>query len=107
MEETLEKDIHFLDYWRVIRSRKEIILAVTLLVVVTATAYPFTRPKIYMANSRISVGQDSLNMEVFGSQSPVGYNPVFVATQYEIIKSRQILYDVIRNLDLSGYKESR
>ena len=53
-----------------------------------------------MANSRISVGQDSLNMEVFGSQSPVGYNPVFVATQYEIIKSRQILYDVIRNLDL-------
>ena len=65
MEETQEKDIHFLDYWRVIRSRKEIILAVTLLVVVTATAYTFTRPKIYMANSRISVGQDSLNMEVF------------------------------------------
>jgi len=100
MEETLEKDIHFLDYWRVIRSRKEIILAVTLLVVVTATAYTFTRPKVYMTNSRISVGQDALNMEVFGSQSPVGYNPIFVATQYEIIKSRQILYDVIRNLDL-------
>ena len=101
MEETIEKDIHFLDYWRVVRSRKEIILAVTLLVVVTATAYTFTRPKIYMANARISVGQDSLNTEVFhSSQSQTGYNPIFVATQYEIIKSRQILYDVIRNLDL-------
>ncbi len=100
MEETQEKDIHFLDYWRVIRSRKEIILAVTLLVVVTATAYTLTRPEIFMASARIEVGQDTLDMEVFDRPSTAAFNPVFIATQYEIIKSRDILYDVIRNLNL-------
>lgn len=34
-----ETTLHFLDYWRVIRSRKEIVLAVLFLVVITGTAY--------------------------------------------------------------------
>ena len=38
MEESQETKQHFLDYWRVIRSRKEVILAVTLLIVITGTA---------------------------------------------------------------------
>jgi uncharacterized protein involved in exopolysaccharide biosynthesis len=57
--------LHFLDYWRVIRSRKEIMLAVILLVVVTGMMYTFTLPKIYMATARISVREDSMDMDVF------------------------------------------
>jgi hypothetical protein len=39
-----ETTLHFLDYWRVIRARKEIVLAVLFLVVITGTAYtPCTR----------------------------------------------------------------
>ena len=100
MEEPIDKDIHFLDYWRVIRARKEIILAVTLLVVVTATAYTFTRPKIYMASARIEVRQDKPDLEVFGGQLANAYNPYFIRTQYEIIKSRDILNQVVENLNL-------
>ena len=57
--------LHFLDYWRVIRSRKEVILAVLLLVVVTGTSFTLTLPKKYMADARILVRDDSLDVDVF------------------------------------------
>lgn len=95
-----ESGLHFLDYWRVIRSRKEVILAVMLLVVVTGTAFTLTLPRQYMADARIMVREDSMDIDVFERQYVGGYNPFFMRTQYEIIRSRQILYQVINNLNL-------
>lgn len=97
---TDQNDIHFLDYWRIIRSRKEVILAVTLLVIITGTAYTLTLPKIYMAKTRIEVRQDALDIDVFERELAPGYNPFFLRTQYEIIQSKPILYQVIENLKL-------
>jgi len=94
------QSLHFLDYWRVIRSRKEIILAVTILVVITGAAYTFTMPKVYMAETRIEVHQDSLDIEVFNRTAMPTYNPFFLRTEFEIIQSKPILYEVIRNLNL-------
>lgn len=99
-ESQLDSKLHFLDYWRVIKSRKEIILAVVLLVVLTGLFYTLTMPKIYMANARISVREDMLDVPVFERQYLSSYNPFFLKTQYEIIQSRPILYQVIQNLDL-------
>ncbi len=96
-----ETGLHFLDYWRVIRSRKEIILAVTLLVVLTGTAYTFTLPRIYRAQARIQVRDDSLDVDVFERQMGGGYNPYFLRTQYEIIQSRPVLMKVIEELNLA------
>ncbi len=102
MEETQETQLHFLDYWRVIRSRKEIVLAVTLLVVLTGAVITFTLPKIYMSESRIAVRPDVLDVNVFQQQvvPTYTYNPFFLRTQYQIIQSRRILYEVMRNLNL-------
>jgi uncharacterized protein involved in exopolysaccharide biosynthesis len=47
--------LHFLDYWRVIRSRKEIVLAVAILVVLTGTVYTLMLPNIYRSQVRISL----------------------------------------------------
>jgi capsular exopolysaccharide synthesis family protein len=97
-----ETTLHFLDYWRVIRSRKEIVLAVLFLVVITGTAYTFTLPKIYAAQARIEVNQDNVEIDPF---NPVmsgsrGYDPYFLRTQFEIIQSKPILYEVINRLNL-------
>ncbi len=100
MEESKESSLHFLDYWRVIRSRKEIILAVTLLVVLTGTAYTLTLPKIFMAEARMNVRDDSLDVEVFSRQQTTLYNPFFMRTQFQIIQSKVILDDVIREMEL-------
>ncbi len=100
MDNSQDSSLHFLDYWRVIRSRKEIILAVTLLVVITGAAYTFTLPKIFMAETRIEVKQDSLDVDVFTRQNMPAYNPFFLRTEFEIIQSRTILQQVIRDLNL-------
>jgi len=105
MSENLKKEtaLHFLDYWRVIRSRKEIVLAVLFLVVITGTAYTFTLPKIYAAQSRIEVNNDSVDIDPFSaapSGAMRGYDPYFLRTQFEIIQSKPILYEVINRLNL-------
>ena len=102
MEETQQDNsLHFLDYWRVIRSRKEIILAVALLVVLTGAGVTFILPRIFMSQCVVSVKQDVTDIDVFERQMVPGYNPFFLRTQYETIKSRPILYEVIRNLNLN------
>lgn len=99
-QQAADSSLHFLDYWRVIRSRKEVILAVLLLVVVTGTAFTLMLPKKYMADVRILVRDDNIDVDVFERQIQQGYNPFFLRTQYEVIQSRQILYQVINNLNL-------
>ncbi len=101
-EQKKETTLHFLDYWRVIRSRKEIVLAVLLLVVITGTAYTFTLPKIYASQSRIEVNRDNVDIDPFNpsSQFGGGYDPYFLRTQFEIIQSKPILYEVINRLNL-------
>ncbi len=100
MEESRDSALHFLDYWRVIRSRKEIILAVTLLVVLTGTAYTLTLPRIFMAEARMNVRDDTLDVDVFTRQQVSSYNPFFMRTQFQIIQSKAVLDDVIRDLNL-------
>ncbi len=102
MENDQDTSLHFLDYWRVIRARKEIILAVTLLVVITGAAYTFTLPRIFMAEARIEIRPDTLDVDVFSPQQAVGYNPFFLRTEFEIIRSRSTLTQVVRDLNLQA-----
>lgn len=98
-----ETTLHFLDYWRVIRSRKEIVLAVLFLVVITGTAYTFTLPKIYASQARIGVNNDNVDIDPFNPSAMSGtrgYDPYFLRTQFEIIQSKPILYEVINRLNL-------
>lgn len=97
-----ESSLHFLDYWRVIRSRKEIVLAVLFLVVITGTAYTLTLPKIYASQARIEINSDSVDIDPFSPMGGggMGYDPYFLRTQYEIIQSKPILYEVVNRLNL-------
>ena len=72
--------LHFLDYWRVISSRKELILAVAFLVVLTGTVYTLLLPNIYASSSRILVSEDSPEINPFAVQQNYmsTYNPYFL-----------------------------
>jgi capsular exopolysaccharide synthesis family protein len=95
-----EARLHFLDYWRVVKSRKAIVFVVFLIVILVAATVTFFQPKIYMAASRIKVEQERLTVEVFQQQGYAGYDPYFLQTQYEIIQSQKILYPVIERFEL-------
>ncbi|MCX7887668.1 MAG: polysaccharide biosynthesis tyrosine autokinase [Verrucomicrobiae bacterium] len=95
-----EARLHFLDYWRVIKTRKAVVFVVFLIVVLVAATVTFFQPKIYMSAARIKVEQERLTVELFQQQGYVGYDPYFLQTQYEIIQSQKILYPVVERFDL-------
>jgi capsular exopolysaccharide synthesis family protein len=96
--------LHFLDYWRVIRSRKEIVLAVAILVVLTGTVYTLMLPNIYASSARISVSEDAPEINPFAVQQSYysSYNPYFLRTQFEVLTSKPILHEVINRLNLQA-----
>lgn len=91
---------HFLDYWRVIKTRKIIVFIVFLLAVIVAGTVSFFQPRIYTAAARIKVEPDRPTVAVYEAPSFAGYDPYFLQTQYEIIQSKQTLYPVIEKREL-------
>lgn len=96
-----EAKLHFLDYWRIIRIRKTVILAVFLLVVITATLVTFILPESYSSMARIKVERDQSDVS-FMSDPRVGmqYDPYFIQNEFETIKSERVLSNVVASLKL-------
>ena len=51
----VENKLHFLDYWRIIRIRKALIITVFLITAIIATAVTFILPESYASTARIKV----------------------------------------------------
>jgi len=97
-----ETKLHFLDYWRIIRIRKTVILAVFLLVVLTTTAVTFILPESWSSTVRIAVEKDVSDITPLGfPQNSTQYDPFFIQTEFEKIRSRHVLYKVIEELGLN------
>src|SRR5947199_3447838 len=97
-----ETKLHFLDYWRIIRIRKTVILAVFLLVVITATLVTFILPESFSSTARIKIERDAPDIEGFaGRMGMGGYDPYYIQTELEVIQSELVLGKVIRDLNLS------
>ena len=97
-----EVKLHFLDYWRIIRIRKTVILAVFLLVVLTTTLVTYMLPKFYQSYVRILVEKDVTDIDPFGGmKNSGGYDPYFIQTQFELINSKEVLTKVIEAKDLN------
>jgi polysaccharide biosynthesis transport protein len=102
--EVPELKLHFLDYWRVIRLRRSLIVMVFLLCVVTSTLLTFWLPKQYASTVRIEVQKDTPEIPVAegGGRSINAFasDPYFLTTQFKIIESYSILTNVITTLHL-------
>ena len=97
-----ETKLHFLDYWRIIRIRKTVILAVFLLVAITTTLVTFILPPQYESVVRIRVEKDALDVSgVTYSPQSTGFDPYWIQTEFEVLKSKSILFPVITNRNLN------
>ena len=97
-----ETKLHFLDYWRIIRIRKTVILTVFLLVALTTTVVTFLLPESYSSMAKISIEPDMPDVD----PKDRGYmirptpDPFFIQTEFQRIQSKPVLYKVIEELDL-------
>ena len=99
--ETPEVKLHFLDYWRIIRLRKALILTVFLLVVITTCAMTFwLLPERFASRARIKVEKDNPAVSVNERPLYQPWDPYFLETEFQIITSSSILNDVIKKLHL-------
>ncbi len=91
--------VHFLDYWQILYSRKEIVIAVSLLLIAVGVVVTTRMPKVYAATSVIEVHRETPNIDLMGATS-VRYDPIYLRTQFEIIKSKPVIEQVVREMDL-------
>ena len=98
-----ETRLHFLDYWRIIRIRKAIIITVFLITAIVATAVTFLLPESYASTARIRIEPDSISdIRGVGEALPyASYDPYFIQTEFEIIQDRVVLGKVIEALNLN------
>lgn len=99
-----EVKLHFLDYWRIIRLRKTVILAVFLLVALTTTVVTFFLPKSYSSFVRISIVNDVADVDanIMGPRASGGlmFDPYRMQTEFQRIQSRPVLERVVQTLNL-------
>ncbi len=102
MNDSNEVKLHFLDYWRVIKVRMGLILLTFFLVMVTAGVTTYFLPRQYLSKVRMEVKQDGSGpINAFQTGAMVrSYDPQFVATQFQILQTTEILYPVIDRLEL-------
>jgi capsular exopolysaccharide synthesis family protein len=100
-----EARLHFLDYWRIIRIRKAIIVTVFLITAIIATAVTFILPVSYSSTSQIEIAPDT-SMDInplSGMGTTVSpYDPYFLQTQLEILQGPEVLGRVIDKLNLNS-----
>jgi capsular exopolysaccharide synthesis family protein len=100
-----ETKLHFLDYWRIIRIRKAIIITVFLITAIIATAVTFILPESYASTTRIKVeGEGGGDISPLGGGSysqALPYDAYFIQTTFEIIQSQVVLSNVVNALNLN------
>jgi capsular exopolysaccharide synthesis family protein len=99
-----ETKLHFLDYWRIIRIRKTVILTVFLLVALTTTVVTFLLPETYSSMVKISVEHEMVDVDSRDRGYITGVRPTpdpfFLQTEFQRIQSKPVLYRVIEELNL-------
>lgn len=105
--DTLEDDeIDLLKYWQVINHHKWGILGLSFVIVLITALVVFSMQPIYRATATLLIESQEANVvsieEVYGLDTR---NAGYYATQFEILKSRELSEKVIRQLNLISHPE--
>ena len=86
--------VHLLDYWQIFYSRKEIVIAVALLLILSGIIITRRMPQVYASMATIEVQRETPNVALYGAVR-TGYDPIFLRSQFEIIKSNPVMEQVV------------
>jgi len=109
MQGSQDKDIHLLDYWRILVKRRWVIYAALTVVVVTVTLGSLLMRPVYSSTTRLQIEQntpDVLPFKEIMASVPDPRND-FYQTQYGLIQSRRVAGEVIQAFGLARLQEFR
>ena len=93
-----EREIHLRDYLRIITKRKGTILTFFLLTLIIVIIATFTATPLYMAGTRVIIERNTSD-SLTSSYRYTPYDPEFLETQHQLIKSAAVVEKVVKSLD--------
>ncbi|ANM29258.1 hypothetical protein ABI59_06145 [Acidobacteria bacterium Mor1] len=100
--EEASQEINLLDYWRILRERRAVVVVTVFLAVVLGALHAFLSIPKYQGKTTLEIqrqGPDILTFEDVVGSDPLGYQD-FYQTQYKIMQSRTVLRMAIQRVDL-------
>ncbi len=101
----IEKEVHLRDYFRILRKRKYTIYTFFAIVVALVVLHAFTSIPQYTAVSKMMI-EEGEKTPLLTSYGYVQYNPEFLQTQVQIIKSTPVAKKVVHTLNLEETYDS-
>ncbi|MGH7231606.1 MAG: GumC family protein [Nitrospiraceae bacterium] len=101
-------DVHLRDYLRIIFKRKWAVLGLFASIVMAAVLYLLVQPPVYESTVSLLVepsGPNVMSKVVEEVYVPTNVSIDYYKTQYELLKSHQIVQQAARRLDLKSHPE--
>jgi capsular exopolysaccharide synthesis family protein len=96
-----EEEIHLRDYFRVIVKRQRLIAAFLLVTITVVAIVTFSTTPLYQGNCKVLI-EKSRTVSLADRYYQSMWDPEFLSTQIEIIKSRRVALRVVDMLDLEN-----
>lgn len=98
-----EREIHLRDYWRVIQKRWFTVLTFFILTVTFTIIGVYTShlEPSWRATTKLLIEKNENSASLIESQGYVRWDPEFLATQFQIIKSKPVAVKVVEDLGLA------
>jgi polysaccharide biosynthesis transport protein len=106
-----KKEIDLLEYWRIVRKRKWVVLSVAALLLAVSAVISFTMTPLYEAQATVLIEDPGAGMltiqDLLNSNSALGndWQGAFFNTQLHILQSRRLAERVAKKLDLAERAE--
>lgn len=94
-----EQEIHLRDYFQVLKKRQQTVLTFLILIFLTVLIATFTATPYYKASSQVLIEKNA-SSSLDANNSFASYDPDFLNTQFEIIRSSNVAHRVVKNLQL-------
>ncbi|MBU2537520.1 MAG: polysaccharide biosynthesis tyrosine autokinase [Proteobacteria bacterium] len=97
--ETIDQEIHLRDYYHVIKKRRNLVCLFAAITFALVCLVTFAVTPLYEADTQVLIEKNKeSDLTVAGGM--ISYDPEFLQTQFEIIKSNNVVYRVIDRLKL-------
>ncbi|MBP8830582.1 MAG: hypothetical protein KBG98_13175, partial [Desulfobacter sp.] len=96
-ENIQEKEIHLKDYLRVLKKRRGTIITFFILTFVTVVIATYTATPMFLSGTKVMIEKNT-SSDLNSAYRYTPYDPEFLETQYQLIKSAAVVEKVVNNL---------
>lgn len=101
----LEKEIHLRDYFRILRKRKYTVYTFFIITVALVVLHTYTVTPLFRSTAKVLIEKGEQNV-LLTSYGYVQYDPEFIETQIQIIRSTPVARKVVDMLNLAETYDS-